>query len=523
MKRIQTVLAGLAMAVSLFSPATPGRAQAADVAITTATDQAVPGVVKFSGTLKDSAGQPLIGTAGVTFSLYKDQQGGAALWMETQNIKLDDQGNYTVLLGAASPKGIPIDIFASYDPPWLGAQPQAQDEQARVPLVVSEPDAPKAGNAETPGGMPLPAFPLATPQTADTSTQGVGDISKVGKTADLLAAVSPAKPIAVDNAEFKDNQDNKPEKAKTKIARSGPELLWRNPENITSRNLYYGPGGKDREPHTTVTFVKEDFNGTNPKFDVIDQGGVKWKVKLGDEARPETVASRLVWAVGYYTNDDYFLPALRVKNMPAHLERKRARKMEFPGGLVANVRMKRDPKGPKKIGEWEWRQNPFSGTSELNGLRVVMAVINNWDLKDENNAIYQEPDGRKIYLVSDLGASFGAPGRAWPRAKSRGNIEAYDHARLIDKVTLDHVNFNFPTRPALIYTVSAREFVRRLDLRWIGKDIPLADVKWMGQLLAKLSTNQIHDAFRAAGYLPEEVDRYSTVLADRIAELKTLE
>ncbi len=34
------------------------------------------------------------------------------------------------------------------------------------------------------------------------------------------------------------------------------------------------------------------------------------------------------------------------------------------------------------------RDDPFEDTREWNGLRVMMALMNNWDLKDENNAIY---------------------------------------------------------------------------------------------------------------------------------------
>src|SRR5665213_4113767 len=75
--------------------------------------------------------------------------------------------------------------------------------------------------------------------------------------------------------------------------------LWREPSDIGSENLFYGPGGKEHEPHGPFTFVKEDLDGTNPKYNVRDKDGGKWKIKLGAEAQPETVASRFVWAVGY--------------------------------------------------------------------------------------------------------------------------------------------------------------------------------------------------------------------------------
>ena len=171
------------------------------------------------------------------------------------------------------------------------------------------------------------------------------------------------------------------------VAAAGPAYLWHNPTDIASRNLFYGPGGKEHAPHTTYAFIKEDLNGTNPKFDVRDENGVKWKVKLGVEARPEVVASRLVWAVGYYANEDYFVPELRVENMP---RLKRGQKLVSKDGTMHNVRLKRSLKGEEKIGDWKWSDNPFTRQRELNGLRVMMALINNWDLKDENNAVYEE-------------------------------------------------------------------------------------------------------------------------------------
>src|SRR5581483_4000026 len=196
------------------------------------------------------------------------------------------------------------------------------------------------------------------------------------------------------------------------ITGKGPAVLWRYPNDIATRNLYYGPGGKADAPRDVFyTFEKEDLDGSNPKLNVLAPDGVKWKAKLGAEVRPETVASRLVWAVGYFADEDYFMPVLRLKNPPAHLSR--GQKYLTPDGLLRDVRMERNVPGRKKIGKWEWLNNPFLGSREFNGLRVMMAVINNWDLKDENTAVLQAegPDGPfQLYEVSDLGASFGTPG-----------------------------------------------------------------------------------------------------------------
>src|SRR5437764_318429 len=201
-------------------------------------------------------------------------------------------------------------------------------------------------------------------------------------------------------------------------------VLWRDPTDIASRNLFYGSGGEEHQPHGPFTFVKEDLDGSNPKFVVLDRDGVKWKVKLGIEARPETAASRLTWAVGYYASEDYFVPDLPVQGLPVRL--RRGQKFRVPDGSVHNARLKRELKEEHKVGEWAWRQSPFVGTRELNGLKVVMAVINNWDLKDENNAIYRN-GAERIYMVSDLGASLGSAGRGWPSYKGKGNLNSYRH------------------------------------------------------------------------------------------------
>ncbi len=172
-----------------------------------------------------------------------------------------------------------------------------------------------------------------------------------------------------------------------KGASNAPAALWTDPADIASRDLIYGPGGPGHQPRGPFKYVKEDLNGTNPKFVITDADNVKWKVKLGLESRPETAASRLVWAAGYFADEEYFLPDLKVDNIPSEL--RRGEKYVEPNGIAHNVRLKRYLKDEEKSGSWQWRSNPFTGTREFSGLRrVMMALINNWDLKDENNKVY---------------------------------------------------------------------------------------------------------------------------------------
>jgi hypothetical protein len=299
--------------------------------------------------------------------------------------------------------------------------------------------------------------------------------------------------------------------------------LWREPQDIRSENLFYGPGGKEHEPRGPFTFVKEDLDGTNPKYNVRDEDGVKWKIKLGPEARPETVASRFVWAVGYHADEDYFLPEVRVLGLPAHVHR--GQNLIGAGGVMHNVRLKRE-EGEKKVDTWRWRDNPFAGTRELDGLRVMMAVINNWDLKDENNAIREEKrkdDGEKrVYEVSDLGASFGTTGRGLSHTKSKGNLRSYTRSKFIRKKGLEYVDFNVPSRPGFLVLFNPHEFFSRMGLRWIGRDIPRQNARWVGDMLGELSRDQIRDAFRSAGYEGEELDGFTLDFQERIEELRKL-
>jgi hypothetical protein len=149
------------MSVFLLA-ATLGTAQSSS---SVTTNDVVPRLVKFSGSMKDHAGPTETGIKGVTFALYKDQYGGAPLWLETQNVRIDSKGNYTALLGSTKPEGLPADLFASNEARWLGIQPEGQAEQPRV-VFVSVPYALKAADAETIGGLPPSAFVRANPATA---------------------------------------------------------------------------------------------------------------------------------------------------------------------------------------------------------------------------------------------------------------------------------------------------------------------------------------------------------------------
>src|SRR5262245_17467584 len=136
-------------------------------------ESVIPRFVQFSGVLEARSGDIQPGLQSITFALYRDQRGGAPLWQETQNVTVDADGRYTVLLGAGTRGGVPLELFASGESRWLGLQVNGSDprEEARV-LLVSVPYALKAGDADTLGGKPASAFmPALTVDNGDSSRQ----------------------------------------------------------------------------------------------------------------------------------------------------------------------------------------------------------------------------------------------------------------------------------------------------------------------------------------------------------------
>src|SRR5689334_11888877 len=181
----------------------------------------------------------------------------------------------------------------------------------------------------------------------------------------LSASAQTARPVSqvMLRASEKGPSTDKSTKPAAKPALgAGSAVIWREPTDIASRNLFYGPGGPDRLPRGKLKFIKEDTNGVNPKFNALDESGVKWGVKFGDEAKPETAATRLVWAVGYFTNEDYYLADLNVGQLWQKMKRGqniiRDEKLE-------GARFKRHNTGERQIADWSWDKNPFAGTREL--------------------------------------------------------------------------------------------------------------------------------------------------------------
>ncbi len=283
----------------------------------------------------------------------------------------------------------------------------------------------------------------------------------------------------------------------------GTPVLWQEPTDIESRDLILGSGGAAMQPDLSrVTFVKDDPVGHSIKFRVRDAAGRIWVTKLDDEAQTETAASRLVWAAGYVTEINYLVPCVKIEGAP---EPPANRVKRCEGNGFANVKFEARPEDVKRLDPWSWRKNHFSGTREMQGLIVMMSLLNNWDLKDDNNKVLYVRNGggergELHYVISDLGATFGKTGSFLSHTRNRP--DHYVKTKFVEGTRGGRVKFAYGGKNSGLFD-----------------SITVEQARWIGGLLSRLSDRQLADAFRAANYTPEEVQMLAGAVRARINQL----
>ena len=278
--------------------------------------------------------------------------------------------------------------------------------------------------------------------------------------------------------------------------------LWQDPLDLEARDLFYGPGGSRLAPvDVDFRFVAQDTGGWSGGFDVTDATGVEWSVKLGLEAQPEVVTSRVLWAIGFHQPPIYYLERWNLtgeKNGPQ------------PAG-----RFRPKLKGQRVTGDWSWYENPFVGSAPYRGLVVANLVLNNWDWKTSNNKIYEidqaEGGVKRWFVVRDVGASLGRT--SYPRMLTWFRLRGFGQGTRNDLPGFESQGF--------IRSIDEQSRIT-FDYRGIYRDViesvTPADVRWACQLLSRLSEAQWRDAFRAAHYDEPSTTRYIAKLRQKIAE-----
>jgi hypothetical protein len=298
--------------------------------------------------------------------------------------------------------------------------------------------------------------------------------------------------------------------AHNKEAAENKIVLWHDPGPVEMLDLAGGPGGAQNAPQPPFTFIEELKTGVTPKVKVRDGAGRLWVAKWGSEGPAQTFSSRMAWAAGYFAAPTYFVKSGRISG--AHgLER--ARRHVKKGGQFKNAGFEWWVGNLVKNRDWSWRENPFDDTPdrkrELNGLKIIVMLTSNWDVKNSGTAIMRDSsDGssQDTYFVIDWGGSMGRWGEV-----SHDKWDCKGYARQ----TPDFVTG-----------------VKHGSVRWgfqspvnnhnITKGITVEDVAWLLSYLGRITDDQLRAGLEASGAEPKEVECFARAIRRRIDQLEAV-
>jgi hypothetical protein len=164
---------------------------------------------------------------------------------------------------------------------------------------------------------------------------------------------------------------------------------------------------------------------------------------------------------------------------------------------------------------WSWIDNPFVGSKELGGLKILVMLTSNWDTKDSrdgngsNNKIIHPisaSDRSDWFAVTDWGASFGKVGGFFRR-------DRWDW---------------------LGYAAQTASFVRTSsngDVAWgfkgkHGRDITggvgLDDIRWLLPYLTPITDEEIEAGLAASGAPAAVAREYTRLIRSRIVQLERI-
>ncbi len=285
--------------------------------------------------------------------------------------------------------------------------------------------------------------------------------------------------------------------------------LWHDPGRVEKLDLAGGPLGRQGAPKQPFHFIEEDRSGSSPKVLVRDARRVVWSVKFGDEVHSDTFASRIAWATGYYVEPTYFVARGVIRGAD---DLRRARHYIARDGTFENARFQLRSNYPKylKGQTWAWNSNPFVGTAQLAGLKVIVMLTSNWDNKDTRDTYRDSNTGlflagnQILYEITDWGASMGA----WGRVHSRSKWDCASFLRQTPNFVkgIDHGAIKWGYHGQ--HTSDAVE------------NISVDDVRWLLRYLGRISDRQIRDALLASGAQPDEAECFGAALRQRINSLK---
>jgi hypothetical protein len=307
-----------------------------------------------------------------------------------------------------------------------------------------------------------------------------------------------------------------------KINRAGPRrlltsrhVIWRDPGHVDRLDVINGPGGPGGAPAAPFPFIEEHSTGSQPCVSITDARGRRWRVKWGNEVRAENFAVRLAWACCYFAETTYFVDEGIIEDAR---DLQRARVCIDQDCRFREARFELDDPDIRKMFEehsWAWNDNPFVGTRELHGLKVIVMLLSNWDTKDRrdvargsNTAIFEHELSRwrheARYLITDWGGSMGRwGGNIVTRGRWDPEGFAAQTPQFVTGVQDGMVLFGYAGQ-------------RTADM---SGGIRLKDVRWLYRYLGRLTDAQLRDALLASGGSKGDANSFVASLRERIEQI----
>jgi hypothetical protein len=238
-------------------------------------------------------------------------------------------------------------------------------------------------------------------------------------------------------------------------------------------------------------------------------------VKWGHEARPEAFAVRVASACGYFAEITHYIAEGRIEGAGGLT---RARNCVDEDGRFADARFELEDRSVRMLFDehsWSWDDNPFVGTRQLSGLKIVIMLLSNWDTKDRrdvsrgsNTAIFEYRMSKWArearYLITDWG---GAMGKWGTTVVSRDRWDpdgfAAQTPAFVTGVRDGYVNFGYQGQRTAEIT----------------RGITVEHAQWFYRYARRLTDEALRDGLRASGATEDEAATFAAALRDRIGQI----
>ena len=306
-----------------------------------------------------------------------------------------------------------------------------------------------------------------------------------------------------------------------RIRRAGPRPLlatrhrvWHDIHTDEANDLRYGPGGAAYVPAPPFHFVEELMTGSHPCVAIRDASKRLWRVKWGHEAKPEAFCVRFAAACGYFAEVTHYIARGRIDGVDTLT---RARALVGEDGAFTDARFELEDRSVRMLFDehsWAWHDNPFVGTRQLDGLKIVVMLLSNWDSKDRrdvsrgsNTAIFEYPISRFAsearYLITDWGGAMGKWGTT-----------------VVSRDRWDAAGFEAQTP---FFVAGARDGVVDFGYQGqrseIARGIPAEHVRWFYRKARRITEPALRTGLLASGATEEEAARFARAILARIDAL----